>query len=145
MHSYKRVEYGAGGEKKKWKSEKQTKGRRIKIFWVSVKLLKIFRPLKISGCNSSWACFSFWWCSAFHIVCLSLLQVNERSYLPFERSLFFFPAQGMITQGKVLKTPINLRNWTNSLNIFKVLSFPLRWHVSTAPLTLTEDILRCIC
>lgn len=31
VHSYKRMEYGARGEKKKWKSRKQTKGRMIKI------------------------------------------------------------------------------------------------------------------
>lgn len=98
VHGYKRMEYDAGGEKIKWKSRKQTKGKRIKISWVSVKLLKIFRPVKISGCNSSWACFSFWCCSALHIIYLSLLQENERSYLPFERTLLFKPKAWLLKE-----------------------------------------------
>lgn len=58
-----------------------------------MKSKKIFRPPKISGCYS-WACFSFWWCSAFHIVCPSLLQVSERGYLSFERALSFPAREG---------------------------------------------------
>lgn len=129
------MEYGAGGEKEKWKSGKQTKGRRIKISWVSEKLLKIFRPLRISGYNFSWACFFFLVVlSISHHIYFLVTSEWEKFLALWESSFFFQPKRGLITQGKVLKTPVNLRNPTDSLNIFNVLSnvfnvlsFPLSW------------------
>lgn len=57
-----------------------------------------------------------------------------REVISVARGLFLFQLKKLIAQEKVLKTTINLRIPTVSPNIFNVLSFTLRWCVSTAPL-----------
>lgn len=64
-----------------------------------------------------------------------------REVISVLRGLFLFQPEKVITQEKILKTPINLGIPTGSPNIFNVLSFALRRCVSTAPLPLARDIL----
>lgn len=66
-----------------------------------------------------------------------------REVISVLRGLFLFQPEKVITQKKVLKTPINLGIPTDSPNIFNVLSFALRWYVSVAPVA--RDILLFLC
>lgn len=104
VNSLKRMEYGAGGEKEKWKSGKQTKGRRIKISWVSEKLLKIFRPLRISGYNFSWACFFFLVVlSISHHIYFLVTSEWEKFLALWESSFFSSPREGWLLKERFLK------------------------------------------